>query len=154
MESTELRAYLKDKLPDYMVPSAFVLLDTIPLTPNGKIDRARLPMPEYSPRNEYVTPRTPAEAKIAAIWAELLGVAKVGIQDDFFELGGHSLLATRAVTRMSETLQKHISLRHLFEAPTIASLSLLVDKDNESEDNVRAPVTRAVRDSYRIEREQ
>ena len=153
-ESKELRAYLKDKLPDYMVPSAFVFLDALPLTPNGKLDRARLPKPELIQRSEFVAPRTPAESKIASIWAKLLGLDKVGVQDDFFELGGHSLLATRAVFQMSETLQKNISLRNLFEAPTIAELSLLLDKAKRSRDKVRAPITRAVRDSYRIEREQ
>jgi hypothetical protein len=154
VESKELRAYLKDKLPDYMVPSAFVFMDKVPLTPHGKLDRAQLPMPELAQRGEHVAPRTPAEYKIAAIWAELLRVDKVGVHDNFFELGGHSLLATRAVSQMSETLQKNISLRNFFDAPTIAELSLLLDKTNESQDKVRAPVSRAVRESYRMERGQ
>jgi amino acid adenylation domain-containing protein len=150
-ESKELRAYLKDKLPDYMVPSAFVFMDALPLTPHGKLDRARLPKPEAIQRSEFVAPRTRAEHKIASIWADLLGVDKVGVQDDFFELGGHSLLATRAVSRMSETLQKNISVRNLFEAPTIGELILLIDKATESLENKRSTVTRVVRDSYRIE---
>jgi hypothetical protein len=150
----DVRSYLQHKLPDYMVPSAFVFLDALPLTPNGKLDRARLPKSEAIQRSEFVAPRTPAESKIASIWAKLLGIDKVGVQDDFFELGGHSLLATRAVSLMSKTLQKNISLRNLFEAPTIAELSLFLDKANGSQDKVRAPLARAVRDSYRITRRQ
>jgi amino acid adenylation domain-containing protein len=123
-DPAELRAHLKDRLPDYMVPSAFVALEAFPLTPNGKLDRARLPAPGASSveRTAYAPPRTPAEVAMAEIWSEVLGVQPIGIHDDFFALGGHSLLATRVVSRVRQALGMELPLRHLFEAPTIAEL--------------------------------
>ncbi|NNF93561.1 MAG: amino acid adenylation domain-containing protein, partial [Altererythrobacter sp.] len=102
----ELRTQLKRELPDYMLPSAFVLLDALPLTPNGKVDRAALPAPEAADHltAEYVAPRTPTEEILAGIWAEVLGVERVGVHDDFFELGGHSLLATQVISRVRQAL--------------------------------------------------
>jgi amino acid adenylation domain-containing protein len=123
---SELRAFLKDKLPDYMVPSAFVVLETLPLTPNGKLDRLALPAPSLS-RPEldthFVAPRTPAEEQLVGIWEEVLGLKRVGIHDDFFELGGHSLLATRVVSRVRGALRAELPLRYLFETPTVAGLA-------------------------------
>jgi hypothetical protein len=124
--SSELRAFLSEKLPEYMVPSAFVSLPSLPLTPNGKLDRRALPAPDHAPSagdRSFVAPRTPLEHKLAAIWADLLGVERVGIHDNFFDLGGHSLLVIQAMSRIREELQIDLQIRHLFETPTIARLA-------------------------------
>ncbi len=122
----ELRSFLKQKLPEYMVPSAFVELRTLPLTPNGKIDRQALPAPDLERptlKGNYVAPRTPVENDLAEIWREVLGVEKVGIYDDFFDLGGHSLLVTQVVSRLCETLGIELPVSALFEFVTIAQLT-------------------------------
>ncbi|MEG4235326.1 amino acid adenylation domain-containing protein [Microcoleus sp. Pol11C3] len=127
-----LRDYLKQKLPDYMIPSAFVLMKALPLTPNGKIDRRALPAPDNfhnEQEDKFVAPSTPTEAKLAAIWAEVLGLKRVGINDNFFELGGHSLLATRIISRIGQVFAIELPLRHLFEAPTIASLCKILETE-------------------------
>jgi len=117
----ELREHLKSKLPDYMVPSFFVVLEQFPLTPNGKIDRKALPAPDnITLSSEFSPPQTPTEQLLATIWAEVLGVAQVGRHDNFFELGGHSLLATQLTTRINQAFSRQFQLRILFEAPTIA----------------------------------
>jgi amino acid adenylation domain-containing protein/non-ribosomal peptide synthase protein (TIGR01720 family) len=120
-----LRSFLKEQLPDYMLPSAFVTLDSLPLTPNGKVDRRALPAPEFQPEFElsFVAPRTPVEEILASIWASVLALKQVGIYDNFFELGGHSLLATQAISRVRDALAIEIPLRSFFEAPTIAALA-------------------------------
>jgi amino acid adenylation domain-containing protein len=122
---SEVRSFLKSKLPEYMIPSAIVILDTLPLTPNGKLDRRALPAPDLHSQlsDEYVTPRNPIEEILSAIWAQVLKVERVGIHDNFFELGGHSLLATQLVSRVRTTLNVELPLRSLFAAPTIAELS-------------------------------
>jgi amino acid adenylation domain-containing protein len=122
----ELRAFLKARLPDYMIPSAFISLHSLPLTPNGKLDQAALPAPgQTRPELEetYAAPRTPVEEKLAAIWREILKLERVGLHDDFFALGGHSLLATRVVSRINEAFEVDIPLRSLFETPTVAGLA-------------------------------
>jgi amino acid adenylation domain-containing protein/non-ribosomal peptide synthase protein (TIGR01720 family) len=125
--TSELRRFLKEQLPDYMVPTAFVMLDTLPLTPNGKVDRRALPAPDTASRSDesvaYVAPRTPVEQKLTAIWALVLGLDRVSIYDNFFELGGHSLLATQLIAKVHEAFQVQLPLRSLFELPTIASFS-------------------------------
>ncbi len=126
----QLREFIKQKLPEYMVPSAFVTLDILPLTANGKVDHRALPAPLCSLReleNNFVAPSTPTEETLAAIWAEVLGLQQVGIHDNFLELGGHSLLATSVISRIQEAFKIELLLRHLFEAPTIASLSQVIE---------------------------
>ncbi|MEG5139394.1 MULTISPECIES: non-ribosomal peptide synthetase family protein [unclassified Microcoleus] len=120
-----LCSFLKEKLPEYMIPSAFVVLKTLPLTPNGKIDHQALPAPEIaaSLTDTFVDPRTPLEETLAGIWSELLGIKKVGIHDNFFDLGGHSLLITQLLAKVRESFQVELPLRVLFEAPTVAGLA-------------------------------
>ncbi|HEX2209622.1 MAG TPA: amino acid adenylation domain-containing protein, partial [Longimicrobium sp.] len=140
-DADDLRAHLRGSLPDYMVPAAFVALDALPLTPNGKLDRRALPAPEYAPANErYVAPRTPAEQVLAATWAEVLGVERVGIHDNFFELGGHSLLATRLASRVGDVFGAAVSVRALFEAPTVAELAERVEAARGATAAMLAPV--------------
>jgi aspartate racemase len=150
----ELRSLVIAVLPDYMVPAAFVRLKSLPLTTNGKIDRAALPAPDESrPKlgQPYVGPRTPVETTLCEIFGALLRVGKVGIHDNFFELGGHSLLATQAVSRMREALGINIALRRLFEAPTVGDLAHLIENSNESHEADKAPaIVRVSRDSYRV----
>jgi amino acid adenylation domain-containing protein len=122
----ELRTFLGQHLPDYMIPSTFVFLKTMPLTSNGKIDRAALPAPDEARpdlQRLFVAPRTPVEKELAGIWAEFLKLNEVGVHDNFFELGGHSLLATQVVSRMRKAFNCEMPLRSLFESPTIAQLA-------------------------------
>ncbi|HWP42255.1 MAG TPA: phosphopantetheine-binding protein, partial [Blastocatellia bacterium] len=124
----ELKSFLKEKLPEYMVPSAFVKMAEFPLSPNRKVDRKALPAPEQSGvgEREYEPPRNDTEAVVASIWAEVLGLEKVSLHDNFFELGGHSLLATQVVSRIKESLKVQIPLRSIFESPTVAGLARTV----------------------------
>ncbi|HEY0601258.1 MAG TPA: condensation domain-containing protein, partial [Herpetosiphonaceae bacterium] len=129
--SADLRQHVGAQLPDYMVPSAFVLLDALPKTPSGKIDRKALPAPELEQSAQaatFVAPRTPTEELLAGIWALLLELPQVSIHANFFELGGHSLLATRVVSRLRDTFAIELPLRALFEAPTIATLARQIDR--------------------------
>jgi amino acid adenylation domain-containing protein len=133
--SSDLRRFLQAKLPDYMVPAAFVRLDALPLTPNGKVDRRALPAPEgLRPELEaaYVAPTTEVERSIAAVWREVLGIDQVGIHDNFFNLGGHSLMALQVLSRLRRALRVELSVRVLFEAPTVAGLALAV-RQNQGE---------------------
>jgi amino acid adenylation domain-containing protein/thioester reductase-like protein len=124
VQAETLRARLGERLPAHMVPAAFVALDRLPLTPNGKLDRKALPAPEWgAPAERYVAPRTPLEEALCGAWAEVLGVERVGMNDDFFELGGHSMLAPKLVFRLRDVLGIEVPLGILFRAPTVAELA-------------------------------
>jgi nonribosomal peptide synthetase DhbF len=128
-DAAALRAHLKALLPEYMVPSAYVRLDRLPLTANGKLDRRALPEPEALSTAEPVEPRTVTERVIAEIWMEVLDVERVGVEDDFFALGGHSLKAAQVLARISRRLEVELSLRVIFETPTVAGLAAAVDAE-------------------------
>jgi len=139
---SELRGYLKEKLPQYMIPSAFLVLEKMPLTANGKVDRKALPAPDAN-RPElaelYVAPGTAVEEIVAGIWAEVLKLERIGIYDNFFELGGHSLLATQIISRAREAFQVELPLRQLFEQPTVAGLSLRIEEQRRSQSEASEP---------------
>jgi acyl carrier protein len=127
LNASQLRGYLKERLPDYMVPSFFMTLAELPLTANGKIDRRQLLelAREVSPQqdaNEYVAPRTATEEVLADLWTEVLGVERIGINDNFFVLGGHSLLATQLLSRVEKIFNVDLPLRRVFETPTVLGL--------------------------------
>ena len=139
--TTELRSFLRKKLPEYMVPSAFILLNTLPRTPHGKLDRNALPAPDQSRpllEESYVALRTPVEELLAQIWADLLKVEKVGLHDNFFDLGGHSLLATQLISRVRDTFRLEFALRSLFEAPTVARLAKHIESVRQRATGARA----------------
>jgi amino acid adenylation domain-containing protein len=135
----ELRNALQQRLPDYMVPSAFVPLTTLPLMPNGKLDRRALPAPDAtrsSATTEFVPPQTGTETILAGIWAEVLGLDRVGTHDSFFEMGGHSLLATRLISRVRAALNIELPLCVVFETPTVAGLAAKLDALHNLNDNL------------------
>jgi len=124
-----LRTHLRAVLPEYMVPSAFVIVESLPLTANGKLNRRALPAPglqAYAGR-EYEAPRGEVEQVLAGIWQELLGLPRVGRNDNFFELGGHSLLAPQVLSRVETAFQMRLTLRDFFAAPTVAGLAAQID---------------------------
>jgi amino acid adenylation domain-containing protein len=129
VDVAELRSFLKQSLPDFMVPGAFVALQSFPLNTSGKVDRKALPAPEASDlrSSEYVAPRTSIEEQLASIWLEVLNVRQVGVHDDFFAVGGHSLLATQVISRIRQRLGAELPLRSLFESPTIAGLAARIE---------------------------
>ncbi|HEU4507416.1 MAG TPA: amino acid adenylation domain-containing protein, partial [Pyrinomonadaceae bacterium] len=142
LDASVLRAHLQKTLPDYMVPASFVLLESLPLTANGKVDRRSLPAPDVAGAAgtaDYAEPQNMVQEILAATWMAVLKVERVGINDNFFELGGHSLLATQVISRIRESFQLEIPLRALFEAPTIAALSARIEAELKSEHGTAAP---------------
>ena len=135
----ELRSFLKDKLPEHMIPSAFIMLGAIPRTPSGKVDRRALPLPDNlrpELENVYVMPRTEGENIIANIWQKALNIEKVGVQDNFFDLGGHSLLLLQVYNKLRETFSQELSLVDLFKYPTVGALAkYLTGQENEDSVN-------------------
>jgi hypothetical protein len=145
---SELRDYLKEKLPEFMIPSNFITLDAFPLTPNRKIDRKALPAPgqvQIEPETTYVPPTNDLEQTIASLWQELLNVPKVGMNDNFFDMGGHSLLAVQAHRQLREMIEGEISITDMFRFPTIRSLTeyLSHDSGNGSQTNGQKSTDRA-----------
>lgn len=139
---TTLRKYLKDRLPQYMIPSGFILMGKFPLTANGKIDRKSLPALDsenIQPTRVFVMPRTETEKVLAGIWTELLKVDSIGINDSFFELGGHSLLAIKAVSRIRDIFEVDLPIQTLFQNQTIAELAKFLSLDEVSNDNIQPP---------------
>jgi acyl-coenzyme A synthetase/AMP-(fatty) acid ligase/acyl carrier protein len=153
--ANELRSFLQQKLPEYMVPSAFMFLDSLPITPNGKLDRKALPAPDQirrEPDETFVAARTPVEETLASIWAAVLKVDKVGIHDSFFHLGGHSLLATQLISRIRDTFKIDLPLRSLFEAPTIYGLAQRLQELGEKQQvGPGTKITRVARERYRVQ---
>ena len=138
----ELRRFLEAKLPNYMLPTAFVILEALPLTPNGKIDRRALPAPDPTQlisESNIIAPSTPVEEMLAGIWAEVLGIKKVGIHDNFFELGGHSLLATRVISQLRQVFKVELPLRCLFNQPTVAGLAKEIEKATKADLGLEIP---------------
>jgi acyl carrier protein len=150
---SELRDFLKSKLPEYMVPSFFVFLDALPLTPNGKLDRSALPEPDMNRQvldTDFIAPCSPAEKLLAEIWGKVLNVNRIGTHDNFFELGGQSLLATQVLIRVGEQLSMDIPLTALFEKPTIAELAKLIENTGAKTSNVSKSITRQLRTAYKM----
>ena len=133
LTTNQLRSFLKQKLPEYMMPSVFVTLDTLPLTPNGKIDRLALPTPDgVSRENEYIAPRTVVELQLTQIWSSVINITQVGVRDNFFTLGGHSLLAVRLMSQIQQHFQINLPLATLFQSPTIEQLAHLISSSTNS----------------------
>jgi fengycin family lipopeptide synthetase D len=138
----KLRSFLGEALPDYMIPTFFVMLDAIPLTSNGKVDYEALPVPNITERvsdTDYAEPRTPSEKILAEIWSKVLGVERVGINDNFFDLGGHSLTATVVISNVRNKFQVETPMRALFESPTIAGLSAYIDTTKNKNRKLHTP---------------
>lgn len=130
LNTSDLRGSLAERLPEYMLPARIILLDAMPLTPNGKLDRAALPEAHDVQATEsgFVEPRTESEKEIARVWAALLGSDMIGIHDNFFELGGHSLLVTQAIARLRDRFQIELGVTTFFERPTIALLAEYIEE--------------------------
>jgi amino acid adenylation domain-containing protein len=146
----ELRCFLQQQLPEYMIPNAFVMLDALPLTTNGKINRRALSKIDAvaNTKSDYIAPDTPIREILTGIWRKILNLDRVGIEDNFFELGGHSLLATQVISQVRKTFQVEIPLRELFTAPTIAQFSRLIETEINSKSNLESlPLEPVVRNN-------
>ncbi|HEY7492621.1 MAG TPA: amino acid adenylation domain-containing protein [Candidatus Tectomicrobia bacterium] len=140
--SSGLRRALRNMLPDYMLPSAYVRLDALPLTPSGKVDRLALPAPGAARPTlaaGFVSPRTPTEEVLAGIWVTVLGIERIGVHDNFFDLGGHSLLAVQVMSRLRHALRVEMPLHALFDAPTVAELALHIETVQQAAQTMPAP---------------
>jgi amino acid adenylation domain-containing protein/non-ribosomal peptide synthase protein (TIGR01720 family) len=147
VDVNELREYLGEYLPGYMIPGVIVELAELPLTANGKVDRKALPEPgAMESGEEYVGPRTAVEELVAGIWSEVLGVERIGVHDNFFELGGHSLIATQVISRVRETFKVELTLRSLFEAPTLGQFSCVIEGALGVEQSIAPAIERVDRD--------
>ncbi|WP_457565977.1 phosphopantetheine-binding protein, partial [Caldithrix abyssi] len=156
-EISQIRDQISKELPDYMVPSAYVFLDAMPLTPNGKIDRRTLPKPQLdrsAVQAEYIAPRNDVEEKLTQIVGELLNIEKVGIHDNFFELGGHSLLATQFMSRLRTTFGVELPLIKLFEKPTVAGLAEEVEKAKQQPAKAAPQIKRVARERRKMKKDQ
>jgi acyl-coenzyme A synthetase/AMP-(fatty) acid ligase/acyl carrier protein len=146
VETSELRHYLHERLPDYMVPSAWMKLDALPLTANGKVDRKALPAPD-SQRPElssaYIAPRSAIERDIAVVWQEVLGIENAGVNDNFFDLGGHSLQAVQVHAKLRAKFEKNLLLFELFQFPTIAAMAKYISNGHAEESSAEQGVERA-----------
>ncbi|WP_163002160.1 AMP-binding protein, partial [Pseudomonas viridiflava] len=150
-----LKAELKTHLPDYMVPTHFVLLDAMPLTANGKLDRKALPAPDATQlQAQYVAPEGELEQQLAAIWADVLKVDQVGRTDNFFELGGHSLVAVQMLVRVREQLQHEVSLKDLFERPVLADFCATIQQKNGESDHAQDELTKSLEALKRLSAEE
>jgi acyl carrier protein len=155
--TTELRSFLSEHLPDYMIPAVMVVMEALPLTPSGKVDRKALAVREIAvARKEYVAPRNEIEAALANICGELLGVERVGVEENFFELGGHSLLATKLISRIRDQFHLELPLRVLFESPTVSGLAAAILQMQQNSDGnattLTPAITRVSRDAHRASR--
>ena len=142
LDAGELRAFVSSKLPEYMTPAAFIALGELPLTPSGKVDRRKLPEPDWSqPQAErtFIAPRTPLEGILAAIWSQVLGIDKVSVTDNFFDLGGHSLLATQLIARISRELEIDLPVRTIFESPALGAQALALEIAQRATNSIQAP---------------
>jgi acyl carrier protein len=145
LSMNDLREFLKARLPDYMIPSIFVELDALPLTPSGKVNRKALPQPDiagFKSEREYVEPRTHTEKVIAGIYAKVLGVERVGAGDNFFDFGGHSLQATQAASRLKDAFAVDVTLREIFDAPVVETLAKFIEQaanGRQNLNNVKSP---------------
>ncbi|NFG32590.1 hypothetical protein FC788_19935, partial [Clostridium botulinum] len=132
-DELNLKNYLKETLPDYMIPTYFIQLEKMPLTANGKLDRKALPKPNLDiSLNEYEAPRNELEETLVKIWSEVLNVKKIGINDNFFDLGGHSLKATVLMSKIHKELNKEIPLKELFKSPTIKEFGKYIEDVEEN----------------------
>lgn len=146
-DSARIRDYLKDNLPDFMIPAAILFMEELPLNPSGKIDRKALPEPDQSDMqvfDTFIAPRTPEEELVAGIWCDVLHAEKVGIHANFFDLGGHSLLATQIVSRVKDAFETDIPLRTLFESPTVAGMAAALNALKQSDEGVSVPPLKPV----------
>ncbi|MEM6402439.1 MAG: condensation domain-containing protein, partial [Cyanobacteria bacterium P01_D01_bin.116] len=144
VSQAELRQFLQGKLPGYMIPSSYMMLEEFPLTPNRKVDRKALPNPEKNhiqEQREFVAARNPVEELLVNIWSDILGVEKISVDDNFFEIGGHSLLATRVISQIREVFELELPLRKLFETPTIAGIAetISINKSNINKSELSQP---------------
>ncbi|MHC5595005.1 MAG: amino acid adenylation domain-containing protein [Nostoc sp.] len=144
--ATTLKHFLQEKLPNYMVPAAFVILDSLPLTPNGKVDRRNLPGGDRTRPVEqtFVAPCNPIQETLAVIWAQLLGLEQIGVNDNFFQLGGHSLIATQILSRVRQVFQVELPFQHIFENPTIAGLAQLIEQHSRQEKQLQRPTIQPI----------